>query len=397
MNEITVVGGGLGGLVAAISAREFGHRVVLCEAHLQLGGRARTAEGEFRANRGPHVVYDDGALWAWLHVRGLAEPAAKAPLTRPMYFRVNGTRRRIPPLRLARGLRRVQKGTAPVEASFLEWASELVGETCARQLANFAGVVTFDHDPGRFSAAFLQERIIRASKLPPAARYMPGGWSTLIERLAHHATDLGVEIHTDCRVNELPNNPTVLAIPNRNARLLLGDADLADNGTTVVTLDVGLDGKPKPPFIVSDLDASGWVETFTYPDPSLAPRGQHLVQAQAGARPDESLDEGVERLEALLDVGIPGWRTREVWRRRARYDNETGAVDLPTRTWRDRTPIRQRDNVMIVNDQVAAPGLLSEVSLNAAIEAIYLLTNRHVPLQPNVGSTSERHTKRNNS
>ena len=71
MNEITVVGGGLGGLVAAISCAEGGARVRLLEAHHLLGGRARTTEGPFRANLGPHVVYDDGPLWTWLVERGL--------------------------------------------------------------------------------------------------------------------------------------------------------------------------------------------------------------------------------------------------------------------------------------------------------------------------------------
>ena len=61
MNEITVVGGGLGGLVAAISCAEAGAPVRLLEAHRMLGGRARTTDGPFRANLGPHVLYDDGS------------------------------------------------------------------------------------------------------------------------------------------------------------------------------------------------------------------------------------------------------------------------------------------------------------------------------------------------
>src|SRR4051812_3399552 len=52
---LTIVGGGLGGLVAAISAREAGLDVTLVEARDELGGRARTATGAYRANWGPHV------------------------------------------------------------------------------------------------------------------------------------------------------------------------------------------------------------------------------------------------------------------------------------------------------------------------------------------------------
>ena len=80
MNEITVVGGGLGGLVAAISCAEGGARVQLLEAHRQLGGRARTNEGAFRANLGPHVLYDDGPMWTWLVERGLAGDEPRSPV-----------------------------------------------------------------------------------------------------------------------------------------------------------------------------------------------------------------------------------------------------------------------------------------------------------------------------
>ena len=66
MDEIMVVGGGLSGLVAAIECAEAGQRVRLFEASRELGGRARTLDGPFRANLGAHVIYADGCSWAWL-------------------------------------------------------------------------------------------------------------------------------------------------------------------------------------------------------------------------------------------------------------------------------------------------------------------------------------------
>jgi hypothetical protein len=89
---------------------------------------------------GPHVLYADGPLWRWLDERGLARPAAR--------------------------------------------------------LAAVAGVVTFDHDPGRLAATFVAERLRRATSVPSAARYAPGGWATLIDRLAGHARRCGVRIET---------------------------------------------------------------------------------------------------------------------------------------------------------------------------------------------------------
>src|SRR3954453_24044897 len=47
--NLTIVGGGLGGLVPAISAREAGLDVTLVEAPVELRGRARTATGAYRA------------------------------------------------------------------------------------------------------------------------------------------------------------------------------------------------------------------------------------------------------------------------------------------------------------------------------------------------------------
>src|SRR6478735_965337 len=49
MQELTVVGGGLGGLTAAIEAAERGMKVRLFEARPALGGRARTTAGFYRA------------------------------------------------------------------------------------------------------------------------------------------------------------------------------------------------------------------------------------------------------------------------------------------------------------------------------------------------------------
>ena len=61
-SPIHVVGGGIAGLVAAITAAEGGASVVLHEAGPQLGGRARSGDGPYGVNLGPHVIYRGGAL-----------------------------------------------------------------------------------------------------------------------------------------------------------------------------------------------------------------------------------------------------------------------------------------------------------------------------------------------
>ncbi len=71
MDRVTVVGGGIAGLVAAIACAEAGHPVTLFEAHQTLGGRARTSPPPYVAHDGPHVFYRDGDPWTWLSERGL--------------------------------------------------------------------------------------------------------------------------------------------------------------------------------------------------------------------------------------------------------------------------------------------------------------------------------------
>src|SRR2546421_11014787 len=114
MSEITVVGGGVAGLVAAISCAEAGERVVLIEASRELGGRARTLDGDFRANFGPHVIYSDGASWAWLRERGLTPSSKGSPLN-GVRFVYDGRSRQRPPLSLVRAVLRLRHEAAPID------------------------------------------------------------------------------------------------------------------------------------------------------------------------------------------------------------------------------------------------------------------------------------------
>ena len=379
--QLTIVGGGLGGLTAAVAAAEAGWTVQLFEAKGELGGRARTTGSPVHANWGPHVVYSDGPLWRWLDDHDLTHGVLGPPLVPRIMVRLDGRGRRIVPVGLVRAVLRVRRTPAPVEVSFAEWSSGLVGAEASARISAFMGVVTFDHDPGRLAASFVHERLVRATGFPPTVRYFPGGWSTLVARLARRAEELGVRIETSAPVDVLPGGPTIVAVPMRAAAGLLGTEPAGERAaTTTALLDLGLHRRRTDPYVLSDLDAPGFCETFTRPDPSVAPEGMHLVQTQTGMRPGETLDAAVIRLEALVDVGFDGWRDRETWRRRARIHDETGALDLPGRTWRDRPAVRQADDVWLVNDCVAAPGLLSEVSHRAALDAVAEL---RVPRGPN--------------
>jgi phytoene dehydrogenase-like protein len=275
----------------------------------------------------------------------------------------------MPPSALRRGLRLVRRAEAPVEASFAAWLDGLAGAEAAALTAAAAGVAVFHSDPGSLSAAFVAERLRRVFSLPPAVRYRVGGWGGVIESLAEYARSLGVRIELGSRVTELGSGVTIVATDLEAARRLLGDATLSWPSGRAALLDLGLRRDRRDAFVISDLAGAGWLETFTVPDPSLAPAGEHLVQMQMPIGPEETKADGVARLEAIADLALPGWRERTTYRSSAMAAGRTGAVDPPGASWRDRPAIDRGDGVFLVGDRVAAPGLLSEVSLVSAIRA----------------------------
>ena len=380
---IHIVGGGVAGLVASIACAEAGADVRLVEAHPYLGGRGTSADGPWKANLGPHALYTNTGLYSWLSERSLLPPVVspRLSLTR---MRWHGSRRATLPGPAFRALGLFRRlDDAPVDASFRDWALAVAPPAAVDIFASLAGVLTFDHDPGRLSAAFVAERLRRIALRPrPVARYVVGGWSVLVDALAAGARSRGVRIETGARVDALPEDgPVIVATSLRSARRLLDDAGLAWTGTRTVLLDVGLTSprSGRQPAIIADLDEAGWANRYSATDPSLAPAGHDLIQSHLGARPGETLDDGVARSERLLDVGFPGWRDREVWRRRSLVEDQSGALDLPGTTWRDRPAVDRGDGVFVCGDQVAAPGHLAEVSWASAVEAADLaLAGAHV-------------------
>jgi phytoene dehydrogenase-like protein len=367
--RVEVVGGGLAGLVAAIECAEQGAEVLLHEAHASLGGRARSADGPFRANFGPHALYKGRANWRWLAARDLL-PATAKPASRAVRYRHRGKLRRLPPLAVLRAVA-ILRREAPVDRDFRGWATETCGEEAAAILCAWAGPFTFHHDPGSLSAAFVADGL-RWIYAPPAIRHLPGGWNGLVANLEARARALGVRIETGSRVKDLPAPPVIVATELSEARDLLGDQGLSAPSGDVLLLDLGLSARRGDPAAVLDLDRGMLAERF----PDSAPAGQVLIQACHGIAPGADPDEALTRLEDLLDLTYPGWRDREIWRRRQRAAARTGAVDLPGRTWKDRPAIDRGDGVYLAGDMVASPGLLSEVSFTSATEAARLALHR---------------------
>jgi phytoene dehydrogenase-like protein len=308
-------------------------------------------------------------LWNWLTARDLMPAVARPPLT-GVRFHHGGAVHRTPPLSLIPPGLRLRGRMAPVDHDFRSWVSDHADRRTADFLSALAGVYTFYHDPGELSAAFVWERTQRLLLSPrPAARFIIGGWTRLVDTLERRARELGVQIITGERVEALPDPPVIVALELRDARALLGEDTLQWPSGRTVCLDLGLHERRGDPWIVSDLETAGWIERYTAQDPSLAPAGEQLVQAQLPVRPDETTEDAAARLERLLDLSLEDWRERVTWRRRQVMHGRSGALDLPGTTWRDRPAIDRGGGIFLCGDQVAADGCLSEVSFASATQA----------------------------
>jgi phytoene dehydrogenase-like protein len=284
-------------------------------------------------------------------------------------FRYRDRLHAMPPRALLRMVVRRQM-QAPVDEDFGTWATRHFGSEAAKVAAGVVGVITYDANAAQLSAAFVWERFLRATAPRwPAVRYITGGWGRVVDRMAARARSLGVRIEIGSRVDVLESRPAIVATSLDAARTLLQDDTLHWHSGRAVLLDLGLKADPKDVFVVSDLDEGGFLERYSMPDPSLAPPGHSLVQAELPMRDGESQAQALSRLERLADLGLPGWRERITWRRQATANRRTGALDRPGFTWRDRPAIDRGDGIWLAGDSVAAPGLLSEVSIHSALAA----------------------------
>lgn len=364
---VTIVGGGLAGLIASAEVAERGASAILHERSAELGGRARTSAPPYRTNFGPHAVYRDGPLWKWLQARDLL-PATRAsnPLTVRFVWR-SRLRRTLP--RPARHAMWLTVRRAPSDRSYREWVAPLMRAEDVDACCRVACFYSFAADPGELAADFVNERNARLVRPPSPARFVAdGGWQAIVAAVAEHARRLGVDLRTGSRIESLPAPPVIVALEPQAAAALLGTSFEVATADAVL-LDLALDRRGREPSAVIDLDGGAFIERYTAFDTALAPEGQELLQCHAGIAADGDEGAALARIEAALDVAFDDWRPRERWRAVRRSRGRSGAVELPGAPWSSRPPIDRGGGVYVAGDWVASPGLLSEVAVRSAITA----------------------------
>ena len=183
--------------------------------------------------------------------------------SRGVRFRWHDDIRRVPAVGAAVAALRLRGRSAPVDLAFRTWAADHVGAEPADALARSAGILTYHHDPGELSAAFVWEPLVRGLlSAPPTARYPIGGWSAIVERLATVLSAHGVEIRTSELVMELPRAPVIVATELADARRLLGDETLHWLSGNAVCIDLAVRRRRGDPFWSSTFRRrAGWSAT----------------------------------------------------------------------------------------------------------------------------------------
>ncbi|MCB0968264.1 MAG: FAD-dependent oxidoreductase, partial [Ilumatobacter sp.] len=255
-----MIGGGLAGLVAAVTAARQGGTVVLLDSR-GFGGRGRSAERDgFTLNEGGHALYRGGGGWSVLeslgvHPQGVTPDASNycvlwhgqvAPLPTTakgiMTTRLLGVRSK---MKLA-GWFNDMAGTAAKagDVSLDEWmAAEGARDDLRTYLTAMSRLVTYAARPGDMPAV----AVLGQFALDGGVAYLHGGWQSIVDDLAARAVEAGVE---------LADHQTVTGISSDGSGWTVATPDRTIDTSSVVIAA----GGPQVAINLIGDDPAGWVE-----------------------------------------------------------------------------------------------------------------------------------------
>ena len=411
--RVAIVGGGIGGLVAAAFAARAGAQVTVFERLSEPGGRARTREDHgFAFNMGPHALYVGGAAMAALRELGI-DPAGSAPPTSGALAYRAGQLHALPggavsllttgllgvaeKLEFGRLLTRLPKlETEPLNgetlAAFL--AREVRSPRIREVVEAVVRLTSYAHAPDRISAGAAIEQLVLG--LDPGVRYLDGGWQTMVDAVAAAARAAGAEIRSGLRVDRVEHDGRVRGLALEGGESVAADAvilalgpdeasQLVDGGrhaffaraaascsaVRAACLDLGLARLPVPKRAFAlGIDRPLYFSVHSA-SAALAPEGAALVQVARYLGPDEQpgREELETEFERMLDVVQPGWREVVVTRKLLR--DVVVTHDLPQAArggLRGRTAgqVAGVANLWLAGDWIGPEGMLVDCAFASA-------------------------------
>jgi len=316
-HDIAVIGGGIGGLVAATSAALEGARVIVLDGAKELGGRGRSESGDgFTINLGPHALYLGGGL-----DRALVRLSVKV-----RGRKVSGTGSRVldgdrlrsmpgSPLSIAltswlapgeraalmRAFARlaIDAPAAHAAESVEDYLASIATGPARDLLRGLVRVSTYGGDLDAMSAECAISQLQGA--LLAGVMYLDGGWQTIVDGLARRARGLGVSVALGHRAHaidgegpfiirttagEVRARSVIVVTPPKTAAELVdrGDGTLARFAELATPVHLAcLDTKVDPSIgrstaLVLGLDGPFYVQDHARVA-ALAPKGGGLVHA----------------------------------------------------------------------------------------------------------------------
>lgn len=353
--DVTVIGGGLAGLTAAVFLAKQGLRTLVLEQSSRLGGRASTLERDgCLFNIGPHALYRMGHGLKILQELGFDPEAGDAvlggrlvtqsgvhglPISAMELLKTNAFSFR-EKIELARVLTKVSKVVpeASMQWSLEEWIHQNARyENVRKFLRTLFRLASYSNAPDQVSAGICirQFQVSRGG-----VRYLHGGWQSMVNSLADRARSAGAVLRTGQKVVSISGtHPAmnvqivdhlmvetqyiVAAIDPQITHKLTGKvpnshlANLCERLIPVpgAVLDVSLRRLPDP----STNFALHLDHPYYYSNHSSVARltrhSNHVVlHLHKYLSPDDPPNANRDRaeLEGFLDLLQPGWREEEI-------------------------------------------------------------------------------------
>jgi len=414
MDQVVVVGGGLGGLAAAALIGRAGRRVVVVERARALGGRAQTHDEDgFLMNLGAHALYRGGAAADVYRELGV-NYTGRSPVTVGLAIR-GGRGHALPtgPMSLFFGdlmpvaarfeAAKLFAGLATIEAppgmSVLEWAEATTRHVTVKEMfLALARVTTYANAPTLQDAAKTARQLALAMRA--GVLYLDGGWATLVEGLRRAAKHGGAEIVTGRDVVQVLHDDRVHGVVLDDGRTIAATEVIVTGGPRGVSaltksaavkrwaetlvpahaacLDIAVSHLPRAKLnFALGIDTPLYVSVHSV-TARLAPAGGALIHAAkylpAGSSEHQDNDKVLAEIEGAVDLLQPGWRDVVVHRRFLPRLVVTHAIDVAEA--RPGPAVPDVHGLYVVGDWVGGTGALSDATLASAREAASLVGAR---------------------